>query len=141
MVFKSDGGAGRFSSYRRLPSLPYRGFPNPQAVRQPVAHAPRTGPPIGKLAILPDQAESCIFSSSRGKSLQKEPARAAGPLRFFTGGLPWIGSEDSSAATVRQQLPAQAGEVFFTLNRLARCSSCASIRSGLERIALSTTVV
>jgi filamentous hemagglutinin family protein len=37
MVFKSDGGDEAVSSYRRLPSLPYRGFPKPQTVRQPGA--------------------------------------------------------------------------------------------------------
>jgi len=39
--------------YRRLPSLPYRGFPNPQAVRRVGAPGPRTGPPIKKSAIQP----------------------------------------------------------------------------------------
>jgi hypothetical protein len=53
MVFKSDGGDEAAFSYRRLPSLPYRGFPNPQTVRQSGASDPRTGPPIGKPAVLP----------------------------------------------------------------------------------------
>jgi hypothetical protein len=53
MVFKSDGGDEAIFSYRRLPSLLYRGFPNPQTVRQPGAPGPRTGPPTGKTAIQP----------------------------------------------------------------------------------------
>jgi hypothetical protein len=47
------GGAEAFPSYRRLPSLPCRGFPNPQTVRQPGAPAPRTSPPVGNPAVRP----------------------------------------------------------------------------------------
>jgi len=53
MMSKSAGGDEALFSYRRLPSLPYRGFPNPQTVRQSDAPDSRTAPPIGKTAIQP----------------------------------------------------------------------------------------
>ncbi len=52
-IFRRQTAVGAVFSYRRLPSLPYRGFPNPQTVRQPGAPDPRTSPPLGKSAIQP----------------------------------------------------------------------------------------
>ena len=57
MDFKSDVRDEAVFSYRRLPSLPYRGFPNPQTVRPPGASAPLIGKfviqPVGKPAARP----------------------------------------------------------------------------------------
>ena len=58
MGFKCNGMDEVAFSYRRLPSLPYRGFPNPQTVGQP--QAPNT-PPIHQLRI----QQSCRLQNLR----------------------------------------------------------------------------